>query len=240
MDPFLRNRKQRIDRMNRTLLTTIWMLAASGFADAQNRGGDAPQVEFRVTRFDPADRKSPTFKTGTASGGVDVEIPLTYIGGPYKVALREGEFLDFRQGEAKQPEISLQIAENERKDLLLLFIPVEQSYKVIKVNTPISRIRGGDRFIINTTQSRMAIKLGSDVPIFIPPGKSEVLRGPGGDDTVSVPVLISLEEDGKWTLASTENWHVDPRFRKYLFAYTSPRNRHLAFHGLTERVDVRK
>jgi len=200
----------------------------------QGEGG--PQVEFRVTRFDPADRESPVFRVGTVGHEIDVEVPLTYIGGPYKAHLREGGLLDFWRGDGEKPEISLPITEAERKDLLLFFIPVKESFKVMKVRTPLTSIRGGDRYLVNATATQLAIKLGNATPVFIDPGKAALLRGPGGSDVVSVPVLISLKEGEEWKLASTENWFCDPRFRKYLFAYTSPRSRHLAFHGVSERL----
>jgi hypothetical protein len=224
--------------MNPAFHLGVVLALACGFATAQNRtDASSPQVEFRVTRFDPTDQASPVFIIGHASGKVEVEVPLTYIGGPHKATLRDGRFLDLWRGNAELPEISLPIAGDERKDLLLVFIPAEQSFKVIKVNTPLSRIRGGDRFIINATNKSLALKSGGDKPVFIDSGKSGLLRGPGGGEILSVPVLISLkEESDDWKLASTENWQFDPRFRRYLFAYISPRTRQLTFHGVAERM----
>ncbi len=218
------------------LIACALMLFSSGFAAAQSQTDGASRIDFRVTRFDPGDQASPVFKAG-AGGDVEVEVPLTHIGGPHKATLRDGRFLDFRRGNAELPEISLPIAENERKDLLLLFIAVEKGYRVLKVNTPLSLIRGGDRFIINATSHRLAIKSGEAKPVLIDPGKSGLLGAPRGDGMVSVPVLISLEEDSRWKLASTENWHIDTRFRRYLFAYISPRTRQLAFHAVSERTE---
>jgi hypothetical protein len=222
--------------MFRHCLLALCLAAYSTFANAQNGGADS-RVEFRVARFDVMDRVSPVFKAGSPDTGVEVTVPLTFIGGPYKASLREGRFLDLWRGNSEKPEISLPIAENEHKELLLLFIPVEQSFKIIKVLTPNTRMRGGDHFIVNATPSRMAIKLEENKPLLIPPAQSEILRSPRTDDVFSVPVLISFEEQGKWNLASTENWPIDRRFRKYLFAYISPRTRHLAFHCLTERFE---
>lgn len=224
--------------MSSKFLIAITLALACGFTTAQGQTNASAQVEFRVTRFDPSDQAIPVFKVGPASGDKEIEIPLTYIGGPHKATLRDGQFLDLWRGDSEQAEISLPIAENERKDLLLVFIPVEQSFKVIKINTPLSRIRGGDRFIINATNKSLAIKSDKAKPVVIAPGKSGLLSGPGGDEIVSIPILISLkEESGDWKLASTENWQIDPRFRRYLFAYMSPRNRQLTFHGVTERME---
>jgi hypothetical protein len=205
-------------------------------AAAQSEPGGSPEVEFRVTRFDPADRPSPEFRVGSAERQVEVEVPLTYIGGPHKAPLRDGRFLDFWRGDAERPEISLAITEAERKDLLLFFIPAKEGFRVMKLRTPPASIRGGDRYLVNATDTRLAIKLGNAKPVFIDPGKADLLRGPRGDEVVSLPVLISLREGDEWKLASTENWYCDPRFRKFLFAYISPRTRHLAFHGVSEQL----
>lgn len=108
----------------------------------------------------------------------------------------------------------------------------------MKVLTPPGRIRGGDRHLLNVTGSRLAVKIGDAMPVYIDPGKSGLLRGPGGDEPVSLPILINIREGEKWKPASTENWHFDPRFRGYLFAFISPRTRHLAFHVVSERMEV--
>ena len=47
-------------------------------------------------------------------------------------------------------------------------------------------------------------------------------------------MVVNLKQDGEWKLASTEDWPCDPRFRKYLVAYMSPRSRQLVFHSLSE------
>jgi len=203
---------------------------------AHGQGGKVAEVEFRVTRFDPGDRPSPEFRVGTAAGQVEVEVPLTFIAGPFKAPLRDERFLDFWRGGGAEPEISLPIAEAERKDLLLFFIPQGEGFKVLKVVTPLAKIRGGDRYVVNATATQLAVKLGEARPLLIEPGKAGLVRGPGGDDVVSLPVLISQKKGEGWKLASTENWYCDPRIRKFLFAYISPRTRQLVFHGVSERL----
>lgn len=195
-----------------------------------------PEIEFRVTRFDPTDQPSPEFEVGLPGRQIGVKVPLTYIAGPFKTRLREGGFLDFWRAGEEKPEISLRITEVEQKDLLLFFIPFKESFKIMKVSTSPKRIGGGDRLLFNATKSQMAIKLGNAKPLLIEPGKSKLLKGPGGKDAVSIPVLISLKEGKEWKLVSTEQWLCDPRFRKFLFAYISSRTRHLAFHGVSERL----
>jgi hypothetical protein len=196
----------------------------------------AAKVEFRVTRFDPDDRKSPVFRAGGADRQVEIEVPLTFIAGPFEAPLRDGTTLDLWQGTAEKPVISLEIKPEEREHLLLVFFQQDETFRVLKVHSPPSRIKGGDRFIINATPNEMAIKLGKAEPLMIPASKSGVLAGPRGSGIVSLPVLISLKQQDEWELASTEQWPCDPRFRKYLVAYISPRSRHLVFHSVTERM----
>lgn len=209
------------------LLTTL-------AAPAQDK--KAATVEFRVTRFDPGDRESPVFHAGSGDAKVEIEVPLTFIAGPFEAPLRDGVFLDLWQGDAAKPTVSLRIEPQEHKHLLLVFFQQDDDFSVLKVHSPPSRIKGGDRFIINATPNEMAIKLGDGAPLMIAPSKSGLLAGPPGEEIISLPVLVSLKHEDDWKLASTEQWPHDPRFRRFLVAYISPRSRHLVFHSVTERM----
>ncbi len=222
-------------RLSPCVLAAALLTSLSALAQ-DNSTKKADKVEFRVTRFDPDDRKSPVFLAGGAGKQIEIEVPLTFIAGPFEAPLRDGIFLDLRQGAAEKPVISLQIAPAEREHLLLVFFQQDEAFRVLKVLSPPTRIKGGDRFIINVTPSDMAIKLGDSEALMIPAGKSDILAGPPGSAIVSLPVLISLKQQEKWELASTEQWPCDERFRKYLFAYMSPRSRQLVFHSVTERM----
>lgn len=200
----------------------------------------AATVEFRVTRFDPDDRESPVFRAGGEGKQVEIVVPLTFIEGPFKVPLRDGTTLDLWQGAAEKPVISLEIAPSEREDLLLVFFQDEKTYRVLKIHAPLSRIKGGDRFMINATPSEMAIKLGNAEPLMITASKTGVLAGPPGKEIVSLPVLISLKHEDEWKLASTEQWPYDPRTRKFIIAYMSPRFRQLVFHSVTDPIVAEK
>lgn len=200
---------------------------------AENKA--SPSVEFRVTRFDPGDARPPEFRTGNETGSTRFEIPITYIAGPFKTTLRDGVFLDLWRGAAEIPEISLRIEPCEHEHLLLAFIPHESGFRVLKINTPPGNIKGGDRFIINASPEDLAVRLGDMKPIQIPSGKSGILHGPPGMEVVSLPALIHRKTGKTWELASTEQWPCDPRFRKFLFAYTLPESRHLTFHAVSER-----
>ncbi|MGA0898837.1 MAG: hypothetical protein ACO3SO_00365 [Luteolibacter sp.] len=193
------------------------------------------EVEFRAARFDPKDRPSPEYLVGPEGDQIEVEVPLTYIAGPHKARLREGGFLDFWQG-GEEPKLSVRIAPDELKDLLLFFIPSQQDYIVVKVKTGGGRIRGGDRYVANATNRALAFKLGDGQPLVVKPGEAGLLKGPGGQDPVSVPALVSMKKDEGWKLACTEQWLCDPRFRRYVFAYISPRTKQLVFHSLSERL----
>ncbi len=212
-----------------TLLASV-TLAPTILAQEKNL-----EVEFRVTRFDPADGEPPTFEVGSATKRVDVEIPLTSIAGPFKVRLRDGRFLDFWRGDGETPEIVLTITEAERKDLLLFFVPSGESFKVIKVRTPANAIGGGDRYLINACNSQIAIKAGKNESLYLDPGKGGVVRAPS-DGAATMPVLVSIKAAEKWKLATTETWYFDARFRKFLFAYPCPRTGQLCFHAVRERL----
>lgn len=203
---------------------------------AQTNEAESAQVKFRVTRFDPEDQAPPKYECGIEGNRVTFEVPLHYIDGPHTARLREGKFLDFFVVGGVKPEFSLAIAQNERTDLLLYFVRDGKSYKVLKILTPVGTLRGGDRYVLNGTDSRLGIKLDKQEPLFLDSGKSGIVKGPGGNQIVSVPVLISRWEKEEWKLASTENWYIDPRSRSYLFAFISPRTQQLAFHVLTERL----
>lgn len=208
------------------------------FGQAAKKAG--AEVEFRVTRVDPADGLSPEFQVGPPEKQIAVKIPLTYIEGPFKTRLRNDRFLDFWKKDGEKPEISIEISEAERKDLLLFFLPTKDSFKVMKLHTPIAKIGGGDRFLFNATDRAMAIKLGDGKPIIIESGKSGIVRGAGGKKVVSLPVLISQKDGDEWTLVSTEQWVCDPRVRRFLFVYMSPRTHHLVFHGVSESLASRE
>jgi hypothetical protein len=151
--------------------------------------------------------------------------------------LRDGIFLDLWRGDGESPEISLPVAEHEREHLLLVFLPQETGFRILKVHTSHDLVKGGDRLVINATGKELAFKLGSMKPLRIAPGKSAVLKGPPGQQIVSLPALISQRKEDGWELASTENWPCDPRFRKILFAYFSPMHQHLDFHAVSERIE---
>lgn len=211
-------------------------LTSFGPAAAQESEDKSPTVEFRVTRFDPGDGPPPEFRVGSEGNSVEFEVPLTHIAGPFEAPLRDERALDFWGEDSEKPELSVEITAAEREHLLLVFFPRDDGFSVLKVQTPPTRLKGGDRLIINTTSNELAIKLDDDEPLVIAPKTSGILSGPPGTEIVSLPVLISLKKEDGWELASTENWPCDPRFRKYLFAYISPRSRHLTFHGVSERL----
>ena len=222
--------------MNRPLaILLISALAAVTQAPAQIPANESAKVRFRITRFDPADRPQPLFRAGL-DRKVEFEVPLTSIGGPFEVALRDGTFLDLWRASLDKPEISLEIKPDERQDLLLVFFPKLDSFQVLKIRVPLTRIKGGDRFVINTTPSDVSIKLGDARPLVVKPGSSGILAGPGGAKNVNLPALIHRRNGEDWELAGSENWDCDPRFRKFLFIFISPRTRQLAFHGVAERL----
>jgi len=114
-------------------------------------------------------------------------------------------------------------------------MPHESGFRILKINTPPEKLKGGDRLIFNASPDDLAFRLGDMQPIRIPSRKSGILKGPPGKEIVSLPVLIHRKTGETWELASTEQWPCDPRFRKFLFAYVLPQNHHLTFHAVSER-----
>lgn len=204
-------------------------------AMSQTDSSKSPKVTFRVTRFDPADGASPKFRAG--SERIECVVPLTSIAGPFKATLRDGTHLDFWIEGKDQPEISVAIAANERTDLLLIFFPDGKTFRVLKVVTSPDQIGGGDRMIINTSPDEIGVKLGTAEPVIVMPGKSGVLKSPVGAKNETLPTVVNVKREGKWTLVSTEDWPCEPSVRKFLFAYVSPRTKHLMFHTVSEMVE---
>jgi hypothetical protein len=216
------------------------LLLAALFAivhPARAQEATAPTVSFRVTRFDPADRPPPKFSAGTGEAKVEIEVPLTHIAGPFKAALRDGVHLDLWGDSTEKPAVSLEIKPAEREHLLLVFFPEGNGFRAMKVLASPDRVKGGDRFIINTTPDEIGIKLGNAAPVLIPSAKTGLLAGPPGGKATTLPVIVNRKLDGKWTLASTEDWPCEPRFRKFLIAYLSPRSRQLVFHSVSELAE---
>jgi hypothetical protein len=226
-------------RMTRSILTILTALLSATMLHAQTAKKASSSVEFRVTRFDPGDARPPEFRTGNEPGSSSFKVPITYIAGPFKATLRDDLFLDLWRGDTKAPEISLRIKPNERANLLLAFIPHKSGFRILKINTPLEKLKGGDRLIINATSDSLAFQLGKMKRIRILSRKSGILKGPAGKKIVSLPALIhrktKTETGERWKLASTEQWPCDPRFRKFIFAYICPRHRHLVFHAVSER-----
>jgi hypothetical protein len=64
--------------------------------------------------------------------------------------------------------------------------------------------RRRDRYLVNATTQRLAVKMGAAEPVVIEPGKAGLLRIPVGEEVIIVYVRIGVEKDGGWDLASTE------------------------------------
>ncbi|MGB6220133.1 hypothetical protein [Haloferula sp.] len=84
----------------------------------------------------------------------------------------------------------------------------------------------------------MVAKFGKSAkPQRIKPGGSTILAGPREAKMKMVDVDIKEQTPEKdWKLVITETWACDPRFRKFLFLYRSPKNTHILFHSVSERI----
>ena len=107
----------------------------------------------------------------------------------------------------------------------------------MKVVTSADRMQGGYQMIINTTPDEIGVKLGTAEPVIISSGKSGTLKTPTAAKNASIPVVVNVKKAGKWTLVSTEDWPHEPTVRKFLFAFVSPRTKHLMFHTVSEMVE---
>lgn len=204
------------------------------FADAAKPGG---KVVFSVTRFDPMDRPAPGFVVKNGATEIPLQVPLTYIAGPFSATLREGKHLDFFEANGKVPVLSTVVPPELQKDLLLVFIPVKDSFEILKIPVPASGIKGGAHYVVNATSSDVAIQFGALKPVLIRSKKAELLHDPAAGASLTLPVSIQQKEGDEWKPVTTENWPHDPRFRTFLFLYKSARDHHMAFHGITQRVD---
>jgi hypothetical protein len=222
--------------MTRTLAATllIGLTSISLFAQTENHGD---KVRFSVTRFDPRDRPIPEFILKNGSTETEISVPLTYIAGPFTATLREEKYLDFFKPGSEEPELSTAIPPEMRKNLLLVFVPREDTFEILKIHVPPAGIKGGDHYVINATPHEVAIKFGAANPIQIPSKKGALLHDPSAGNSLTLPVVIHQKEGEEWKPVTTENWPHDNRFRTFLFLFTSARDHHMAFHGITQRVE---
>jgi hypothetical protein len=214
-----------------------------GFATvlaAQSPRSQNTEIEFRITRFDPSDGPPPTFTVRHGDLRVDVDVPLFHIAGPMRATLRDGRHLDFFQGNAPSPSVSVEIPEAWRRDLLLIFMPMPDNggFRILPLHVPVSAIKGGDRFILNVSDKPLAIRYGGAPPLLIPSGRSGLISAPGDQGISSIPVVILEQTGDGWTTISTEDWPHDSRVREFLFFYRSPRTNHVTVHGVSERLDL--
>jgi hypothetical protein len=222
--------------MIRFFLFSLLIGLASFRAQAQSERAEV-KISFSVTRFDPLDRPAPELVTRNGSEESAIEVPMTYIAGPYTATLREGQYLDFFAPGGEVPALSTTIPTEWQKDLLLVFVPNEKSYEILKVHAPVLTIPGGSHYIVNASPHDVAISYSKQKPLLILSKKSALLQDSSSSRAATIPVVIRQKEGDTWKLVSTENWPLDRRFRTFLFLYQSSRDQHMAFHGITQRVD---
>jgi hypothetical protein len=222
--------------MIRTLVTILVISLCSHKLSAQ-AAKQGTKIHFSVTRFDPMDRPAPAFIVKNSGTETEVKVPLTYIAGPFSATLRDDQYLDFYEPGAKVPVLSTAVPPELQKDLLLVFIPLKESFEILKIHAPPSSIKGGDHYVVNATTTDVAIKFGTLKPVLIHSKKSALLHDPTAGKSLTLPVIIQQKDGDQWKLVTTENWPHDTRFRTFIFLYTSTRDHHMAFHGITQRVD---
>lgn len=222
--------------MTRTLVSIllIGLTSVPLFAQTDEKG---EKLSFSVTRFDPRDRPIPEFILKNGGTETELSVPLTYIAGPFTATLREDKHLDFFKPGIEEPVITTVIPPDMRKDLLLVFVPREDTFEILKIHVPRAGIKGGDHYVINATPQEVAIKFGAAAPVRISSMKAALLHDPAAGNALTLPVVIQQKEGEEWKPVTTENWPHDTRFRNFLFLYTSSRDHHMAFHGISQRVE---
>lgn len=214
-------------RQTRQLLPFLFTLLCFTEVRAEN-------IEFRTVRFDPHDRPPPEYQA--IDGTTKFSVPLHSIGDLQKMSLREDLFLDL-QPSGGGKILTIEIPPSMRKDLLLLFVPGAEGYEVLKVHAPVTRLGGGDCFMVNACSSELAIQYGKKRPINIPSAGSAILKSPAGKEYKMLPVVIAEKKNKKWEPLRSERWPSDPRFRTIVFAYKSPRSGTMNIHAVPERID---
>lgn len=222
--------------MIRTLAAILVIALPSFPLFAQTDEPDA-KLSFSVTRFDPSDRPSPDFIMKNGGTETEISVPLTYMAGPFTATLLEDKHLDFFKPGIEEPVLTTVIPPDMRKDLLLVFVPREDTFEILKIHVPRAGIKGGDHYVINATTSEIAIRFGSSAPVRISPKNAALLHDPAAGNALTLPVVIQQKDGEAWKPVTTENWPHDTRFRNFLFLYTSARDLHMAFHGITQRVE---
>ena len=218
-------------------LAAIFLIGLASVPLSAQTDEQGEKLSFSVTRFDPSDRPSPDFILKDGGKETGISVPLTYIAGPFTATLREGKHLDFFKPGIEEPVITTVIPPDMRKDLLLVFVPREDTFEILKIHVPRAGIKGGDHYVINATPHEVAIKFGSAATVHISPKRGALLHDPAAGNAVTLPVVIQRKEGEEWKPVTTENWPHDTRFRNFLFLYTSARDRHMAFHGISQRVE---
>ncbi|MCP5536109.1 MAG: hypothetical protein H7A51_07705 [Akkermansiaceae bacterium] len=215
--------------MKSLLILLLGVLFASHHMHAKQESS----VSFRVTRFDPADRAAPEYQI---ADGTHIAVPMHNITKPLKATLRDGKFLDFFSpaSDKKTPSISVSIPPDMRKNLLLIFVPSKDDYRVLKVHAPVDKLSGGSRLIVNATRGDLAIKYGNSNPVILKSSRNATFRGNG--DKAMVPVLISQKTDTSWKLVRSERWPSDKRFRSFVFIYEKPDSHRIAVHAVPDRL----
>ena len=139
-----------------------------GRQQALRPSGEAGRkIDFSVTRFDPMDRPAPEFMVKNGWHGNCGESALDL----YRRAVHrhfEGRPIPrFLRTRCREPVLSTVVPPELQKDLLLVFIPVKESFEILKIHAPPSAIQGGDHYVINATTTDVAIKFGTLKPVLI-------------------------------------------------------------------------
>lgn len=215
----------------------FWILLASCQLSLLN--AQVPtSAKFLITCLDPIRGGVAEFQVGVQEDLTDIEVPSNRFIGPFEVPLRaDSGQLDFFKAGSPVPVMSVTIAEGETSNLFIFLIPKgEGGYRVLKINAPMSEFEGGDRYLINATGKRIALKYGEKDRFLVNPGQSRVLKHEAANEEGIVKVLMAGESEGDFKLIRSETWYCDLRFRSFLFIYDTSQDT-IGFYSVAERID---
>ena len=142
-------------------LVTILFIGLFPNSSSPKTAKQDTKIQFSVTRFDPRDRPIPEFMMKDGAHGNPVAGAFDLYRRAVHRHLEGGQTPRFLQTRHRGAGPFHGGSARLQKDLLLVFIPVNESFEILKIHVPTSGIKGGDHYVINATTTDVSIKFGS-------------------------------------------------------------------------------
>ena len=219
------------------LTVCLVCILLAGPVSLHSQQGAPASVKFMITCLDPIAGGVAEYEVGVPGDLTALKVPPNRFVGPFTVPLREdANLLDFYQTGNPKPAFSVTVTESERDNFFIFLIPSEGGYRAMKIHAPASRLKGGDRYLMNATGKPLAIKYGEKDRLLVRSGESEILKLTAANADGVVKVLMAQETDGKFELIRSLSWYCDPRFRRFVFIYDKNGGK-IGFYTVSERID---